>query len=276
MKNLVDIGIKDGCGQPVFMDKVLQFPQDFVNQVIEGDCFKWMVNIPDNSIDLIITDPPYNVSTNLKIDRSRWGKKQQRKAIINFDYGEWDKMTEEEFLYFTLKWWRECGRVLKKGGSIYVFFTKELISLFHLNRKPAADIHIKTKNIISWIKSNPLPAFNRTNYRSATEFIYFGQKEGEKATFNFGQQKEMKNWFEYPLVQGKVRTKHPTQKPLGLIQKFIEVSSNKGDIVFDPFIGSGTTAVAAKMLGRNFIGIEKNPEYVKIALNRLRQEILPL
>ena len=79
----------------------------------------------------------------------------------------------------------------------------------------------------------------------------------------------MKNWFEYPLVQGKVRTKHPTQKPLELIQKFIEISSNKGDIVLDPFIGSGTTAVAAKMLDRNYIGIEKNPEYVKIANERI-------
>ena len=174
---------------------------------------------------------------------------------------------------------------MKKGGSIYIFFTKELISLFHLHpylsnnpeeERTEGDFAgmIKTKNIISWIKSNPLPAFNRTNYRSAVEFIYFGQKEGEKATFNFGQQKEMKNWFEHPLVQGKQRTKHPTQKPLKLVQKFIEVSSNKGDIVLDPFLGSGTTAVAAKMLGRNYIGIEKNPEYIKMAEDRLRQELL--
>lgn len=243
------------------------------NKIICGDALEGLSNIDEESIDLIITDPPYNVSTNLKIDRSRWGKKQKRKAIINFDYGEWDKRTDDSFEKFTLAWYSQCKRVLKKGGSIYIFFTKELISWFHLNRLPEyPDQHqsiIKTKNIISWIKSNPLPAFNRTNYRSAVEFIYFGQKEGGKATFNFGQQKDMKNWFEYPLVQGKKRTKHPTQKPLELIQKFIEVSSNKGDIVLDPFIGSGTTAVAAKMSDRNYIGIEKNPEYVKIANERI-------
>jgi site-specific DNA-methyltransferase (adenine-specific)/modification methylase len=245
------------------------------NKIICGDALEELKKIPNESVDLIITDPPYNVSTDLKIDRSRWGKKQKRKAIINFDYGEWDKMSEDDFEKFNIRWYTECKRVLKKGGSIYVFFTKELISFFHIHRFP--DYEIKTKNIISWIKSNPLPAFNRTNYRSAVEFIYFGQKEGGKATFNFGQQKEMKNWFEYPLVQGKVRTKHPTQKPLELIQKFIEISSNKGDIVLDPFIGSGTTAVAAKMFDRNYIGIEKNPEYVKIAnerINSIPQKLL--
>lgn len=236
-----------------------------MNKIICGDALYELRNIPTESIDLIITDPPYNVSTDLKIDRSRWGKKQKRKAIINFNYGEWDKKTDDEFYQFTSEWWCECKRVLKKGGSIYIFFTKELISWFHEWRGN----DIKTKNIISWIKSNPLPAFNRTNYRSAVEFIYFGQKDGGKATFNFGQQKDMKNWFEYPLVQGKKRTKHPTQKPLELIQKFIEVSSNKGDIVLDPFIGSGTTAVAAKMSDRNYIGIEKNPEYVKITNERI-------
>lgn len=241
-----------------------------MNEIICGDAIEELRKIPTESVDLIVTDPPYNVSTNLKIDRSRWGKKQKRKAIINFDYGEWDKMSSQDFIKFTQKWFTECKRVLKKGGSIYIFFTKELISLFHLDGLLYPDENkIKTKNIISWIKSNPLPAFNRTNYRSAVEFIYFGQKEGGKATFNFGQQKDMKNWFEYPLVQGKVRTKHPTQKPLELIQKFIEVSSNKGDIVLDPFIGSGTTAVAAKMSDRNYIGIENNPEYVKIANERI-------
>ena len=255
-----------------------------LNKIIYGDALEELKKIPTESIDLIITDPPYNVSTDLKIDRSRWGKKQKRKAIINFDYGEWDKMSEDDFERFTLKWYAECKRVLKKGGSIYIFFTKELISLFHLHRFydfPPEKSHrdsglIKTKNIISWIKSNPLPAFNRTNYRSAVEFIYFGQKEGEKAIFNFGQQKEMKNWFEYPLVQGRERTKHPTQKPLGLIQKFVQVSSNKDDLVLDPFIGSGTTAVAAKMLGRNYIGIEKSKEYCEIAEARIKTQQIPL
>ena len=256
--------------------------KSLVNQIICGDALSELRKLPNESIDLIITDPPYNVSTDLKIDRSRWGKKQKRKAIINFDYGEWDKMSEDDFQKFTLKWYNECKRVLKKGGSIYIFFTKELISLFHIHRfyeYPPEKTHrdsglIKTKNIISWIKSNPLPAFNRTNYRSATEFIYFGQKEDGKATFNFGQQKDMKNWFEYPLVQGKERTKHPTQKPLGLIQKFIMVSSNENDLILDPFLGSGTTAVAAKQLNRNFIGIEISPEYCEIARQRLRQELL--
>lgn len=236
-----------------------------INKIICADALIELQKIPTESVDLIVTDPPYNVSTNLKIDRSKWGKKQRRKAIINFDYGEWDRKTEDEFYQFTKEWFYECKRVLKKGGSIYIFFTKELISWFHEWR---AD-DIKTKNIISWIKSNPLPAFNKTNYRSAVEFIYFGQKKGEKATFNFGEQKNMKNWFEFPLVQGKVRTKHPTQKPLGLIQKFIQVSSNENDIVLDPFLGSGTTIVACKKLNRNYIGIEINQKYCAIAQQRI-------
>ncbi len=248
-----------------------------MNKIIRGDALIELKKISTESIDLIITDPPYNVSSDLKIDRSRWGKKQKRKAIINFNYGEWDKMSEDNFEKFTLEWYAECKRVLKKGGSIYVFFTKELISLFHLHRfyeYPPEKTHrdsglIKTKNIISWIKNNPLPAFNRTNYRSAVEFIYFGQKEGGKATFNFGQQKEMKNYFEYPLVQGKERTEHPTQKPLGLIQKFIEVSSNEKDLILDPFMGSGTTGVACANLNRNFIGIEISEKYCAIAEERI-------
>mgnify|MGYP001582781504 FL=1 len=145
-----------------------------LNKIICGDALEELRKLPDESVGLIVTDPPYNVSTNLKIDRSRWGKKQQRKAIIDFDYGEWDKKTEKEFKKFTLEWYNECKRVLKKGGSIYIFFTKELISLFHLYPYNANDPEqertegdfagmIKTKNIISWIKSNPLQAFNRTN-----------------------------------------------------------------------------------------------------------------
>jgi DNA modification methylase len=247
-----------------------------INKIICGDALEELRKMPNESVDLIVTDPPYNVSTNLKIDRSRWGKKQKRKAVINFDYGEWDKKPMEEFIKFTQDWFLECKRVLKKGGSIYIFFTKELISLFHLDSIYHEENKVKTKNIISWIKSNPLPAFNRTNYRSAVEFIYFGQKEGEKATFNFGQQKDMKNWFEYPLVQGKERTKHPTQKPLALIQKFIKVSSNKNDIVLDPFGGSMTTCVAAKMLGRSYIAIELNPVYIKIGEERLASTPVPM
>ena len=151
---LVDIGIKDGCGQPVLMEKKeFQIYCDkcgktkicYVNDrninflckdcrkkegclqalkanvIICGDALEELRKLPTESIDLIVTDPPYNVSSDLKIDRSRWGKKQKRKAVINFDYGEWDKMSEDDFEKFTLKWYAECKRVLKKGGSIYIF-----------------------------------------------------------------------------------------------------------------------------------------------------------
>jgi len=128
-------------------------------------------------------------------------------------------------------------------------------------------------------KTNPIPNIRHKNYRSAHENIIWFSRWNEKKcdfTLNFINQQEMKNIFGFPICGGNERENHPTQKPLLLIQKLIQIHSNKGDIVLDPFIGSGTTAVAAKMLKRNFIGIEISKKYCEIARHRISATTSPL
>ena len=122
-----------------------------------------------------------------------------------------------------------------------------------------------------------MPQVRKKNYLSSIELILWVARYAEKCpfTFNFEGQNEMHNFLEYPICSGAERTAHPTQKPLALIGKLVRIHSNKGDVILDPFLGSGTTAVAAKKLGRNYIGIEINPDYVKIAEERLKRECPP-
>ena len=236
-----------------------------------GDCLEILPLLEDKSIDLCLTDPPYGISNKVYreygVDRSKFRSKiMRRKKAINFHFGEWDVWkTKEEFLEYTKKWLLGAIGVLKQNGTIISFFNKEDIS--YLNWE-AYKQGIKTRTIFTWHKTNPVPSFRKVNYLSACEFIWIGSKG--KMTFNFGYQKDMHNFFECPQCQGNDRTEHPTQKPLPLIKHFLEIHSKKSDLILDPFLGSGTTLVACKELGRCGIGIEISEEYSKVAVNRLK------
>lgn len=231
----------------------------YLNKIIQGDALEVLKGMPDECVDLVLTDPPYNLKG--------VGNLKQKGDLQETNFGEWDKdFTPKKLL-------SECRRVLKSEGSVVIFCSDRLL----LDYYPLLRNEWNYKATITWHKTNPAPSFRKVNYISSCEFILWAvNKRLEKCdyTFNFSQQKDMHNFVETPICGGKERTEHPTQKPLILISKLLRVHSNRGDLVLDPFLGSGTTAVAAKQLDRNFIGIEINPNYCEIARGRLRQDNL--
>jgi site-specific DNA-methyltransferase (adenine-specific)/modification methylase len=230
-----------------------------INQIICGDCLEVMKQIPDKSIDLVLTDPPYNISQKGKIFRDyRNGKN----GDINMDFGEWDYNFQPELYLIEMK------RVLVDNGSVIVWTSEQLYGIY---RKWFAE-NMYPKQLLVWKKTNPLPQFRLVGYRQATELMFWALKNKnttDNPNFIFHTQKEMTNVFTEPIVGGKERTKHPTQKPLSIALKITSRHCRENGVILDPFLGSGTTAVAAKMLGRRYIGIEISPEYCKIARKRI-------
>jgi len=251
------------------------------NQIYLGDCVEIMTNrIEKESVNLIFADPPYNLSGN--------GLKWENKGLGGdwFMVNEkWDKMSAPEYLQFTRKWIGGAYRVLKNNGSIYISCTYHNISEVMIVLK---QLNFKINNIITWQKTNAMPNMTRRVFTHSTEFIVWAVK-GKKWIFNYrdlkkinpdkqkdGSLKQMRDVWAMPLVQGKERLHgkdgralHPTQKPEEMLKRIIIASSNKGDVVLDPFLGSGTTIVIAKTLGRNWVGIEKSKKYIDIAKKRI-------
>ena len=236
------------------------------NKIYNMDCLEGMKQLEDNSVDLIVTDPPYNISGLSQ------GIELHGKPVNIQHFGRWDyEFDPENFM-------KECKRILKLNGQIYIFTSDRLMGTY-------IDLLIKHKfhyrNTLVWFKSNLMPKIRHHTWRAGTEYIlYAGQSKTEKMkdyTFNWLGQEEMKNLFIRPILSGKERIKgddgksaHPTQKPLDIVKKLIKVSSNEGDLVLDPFIGSGTTAVACIQTRRNFIGYEIDEKYYNIALKRIQ------
>lgn len=252
------------------------------NKLYLGDCVEVMNNqIEKESINLIFADPPYNLSGN----GLRW-KGNQTGGDWYMVNEEWDRMSAPEYLKFTRKWIGGAYRVLKEGGSIYISCTFHNISEVMIVLK---QLDFKINNIITWQKTNAMPNMTRRVFTHSTEFVVWAVK-GKKWIFNYeelrkmnpdkqkdGSLKQMRDVWSMPLVQGNERIKgkdnraiHPTQKPEEMLRRIIIASSNKGDVVLDPFLGSGTTAFVAKKLGRNWIGIEKDKKYFKVAEDRMK------
>lgn len=251
------------------------------NIVYSGDCVEVLnQEIDKGSIDLIFADPPYNLSGNgLKWEGNKTGGDWY---MVN---EEWDKMTAPEYMKFTRKWIGGCHRALKENGSIYISCTYHNLSEVMIVLK---QLEFKINNVIVWQKTNAMPNMTRRVFTHSTEFVVWAVK-GKKWIFNYemlkeinpekqkdGSPKQMRDVWPMPLVQGKERIKgvdgralHPTQKPEEMLRRIILASSNEGDIVLDPFLGSGTTAVVAKKLGRDWIGIEKSKKYVDVAQKRI-------
>ncbi|MBM3702896.1 MAG: hypothetical protein FJW63_07925 [Actinobacteria bacterium] len=250
--------------------------ENFVNKIICGDAVEVLKTLPNESMDLVLTDPPYKISIEgNKIQRTYAHYNWKRRSDIGLDFGKWDRNWEsnKEYFEWVALWFAECHRVMKIGAWIYVFFDKQKTGLFDLMLAPT--LGFKSRCIYVWVKTNPVPSFRKVNWNSGTEHIWVGSKGNSKLK-NFKDQKYMANYFLSPNASAYKETEHPTEKPKKLLQHLIEVNSNKDDIILDPFIGSGTTAVACKELGRNYIGIDLSPDYCAMAEKRLQNTIKPM
>ncbi|MCC3380718.1 DNA-methyltransferase [Paenibacillus farraposensis] len=224
-----------------------------LNQIIHADCMDIFPSVKDQGVDLIVTDIPYGAVTKNGSDRAKYDG-QLRKV----DKGDADLVTFDliEFL-------EQCARVT--SGSIYIFCGIEQVSTvfqFFDNHK---DFMVRQ---CAWKKTNPAPSNGQHMWLSSMENCIFAKRRKTK----FNQLCKSAVW-DYPTGRSKI---HPTEKPLELIKYLVQSSTDEGDTVFDPCVGSGTTAVAAKVLGRNYIAIEINAEYATAAINRIEQLELSL
>lgn len=221
-----------------------------------GNARELIKQLPDGSVDLIFTDPPYNLSPystgNIKMS---WRKQ------FNNDLAEWDK---ENFV--PQEWTDEFRRILKPTGNIFAFCSYNLLGKWH----EAFDSLYDTFQFVVWHKTNPPPKLYRAGFLNSCELIVCMWNKGH--TWNFGKQSEMHNFIESPICMGGERIKnpfHPTQKPLKVLNRIVEIASREGDTVLDPFMGVGSTGVSAVQSGRNFIGFELNPDYFAVSKERI-------
>ncbi len=249
-----------------------------INRIIQGDSIDKLRELPDNSIDLIFADPPYNLQLENELIRPNENKFEGVED-------EWDKFdTMKEYDKFSIAWLRECRRILKDTGSIWVIGTYH--NIFRIGNI-MQDMDFWILNDIVWIKVNPTPNFKGTRFNNAHETIIWASKSKKsKFTFHyqtmkrFNDNKQMRSDWLIPICQGSERVKidgvkaHPTQKPEALLNRVILSSSNIGDVVLDPFFGSGTTGAVAKKLKRNWLGIERDQKYISVANERINSIVV--
>jgi DNA modification methylase len=245
------------------------------NTIIRGDCIAELKKFPDNSIDLIFADPPYNMQLENALYRPNNTK------VDGVD-DEWDKFASfAEYDNFCTEWLAECRRILKNTGTIWVIGSYH--NIFRVGNI-MLNLGFWILNDVTWYKTNPMPNFLGTRFTNATETLLWCSKgkEFKKYTFNhkimkkYNGGKQMTSVWRIRLCVGEERLKgedgkkaHSTQKPEELLKRVILSTTKQGDIVLDPFFGTGTTGAVAKKLKRNFIGIEKEAEYITLAKNRI-------
>ena len=245
----------------------------FFNNIFHGDTLEVLRKIPDKSFDLVFADPPYNMQIGKKLKRPDDSK-------VNGVNDKWDQFTNfKHYDDFSKKWLKECKRVLKDNGSIWVIGTYHNIFRigYHIQ-----NLNYWLLNDVIWIKNNPMPNFKGTRFTNAHETLVWASKNKKsKYTFNYQSLKcfnddlQMRSDWTLPICNGKERLKkngkkvHSTQKPEALLHRIILATTNKGDVIFDPFLGTGTTAVVAKKLGRKYVGIEKDKKYFNAAYERI-------
>lgn len=244
------------------------------NQILQGNSLDVLKKIPDKSIDLVFADPPYN----LQLSDTLYRPDQTTVEAVTNDWDRFD--TYASYDKFSLTWLKECKRVLKDNGALWV------IGSYHNILRLGSCIQnlgYWILNDIIWQKTNPMPNFRGTRFTNAHEtLLWCATSRNAKYTFNYqnlkelNEGKQMRSDWHIPICSGKERLRkdnnqrsHPTQKPEALLYRIILASTNKNDLILDPFLGSGTTAVVAKKLQRSFIGIEQDPEYIALARKRL-------
>lgn len=231
-----------------------------INTIHNQSCTEGLRSMPDACVDMIFTDPPYYQHRAQNV----LGLRNHKDVVTEFEFDGFT--SEEEYLQFLEEVLTECFRVCKPGASGYLWCGDDFVS--YINRM-VERVGFQFRKVIHWHKTNPFPAiYRRKMYANSMEMLVHFSK-GAPKTWNHKPVNEMHNFIQAPICMGKERTKHKTQKPLKVCTPFIEISSNEGDLILDPFMGSGSTAVAARLLKRNFIGFELNPEFCVIASERL-------
>ena len=245
-----------------------------LNKIINGDCLYELKKIPDKSFDLVFADPPYNMQIGETLTRPDASK------VKGVD-DKWDQFDSfKHYDDFCKAWLIECKRILKDNGSIWVIGSYHNIFRlgYHLQ-----NLNYWLLNDVIWRKNNPMPNFRGTRFTNAHETLIWASKNKKsKYTFNYQSLKclnddlQMRSDWMLPICNGKERLKksngkkvHSTQKPESLLHRIILATTNKGDVIFDPFLGTGTTAVVAKKLGRNYCGIERDTKYFQAAQKRI-------
>ncbi len=229
-----------------------------------GDCLARMKLIPTNNVDLVLTDPPYNLGLFMHNRQTNLNKMREN----HFAYSGWDDLTFEEWENNMRLFFKESNRVLKKRGSLLMFMS--LIKVETLI-KLAQEHGFYYKTVGVWHKTNPMPRNMNLHFVNSTEcWIYF-INEGTTGTFN-NAGKLIHDYYETSVTPGKEKKhgSHPTQKPLDLINHFVRLLSNPGDVVLDPFMGSGSTGVSCEVLKRNFLGIELDKKYYELTKTRIK------
>ena len=244
-----------------------------LNTILHGDVIETLDSLPANSIDLIFADPPYN----LQLQKDLWRPNMTKVDAVN---DEWDQFSSfEQYDRFTEAWLRAAKRVLKETGTLWVIGSYH--NIYRVG-KILQDLEYWLLNDIVWIKTNPMPNFRGVRFTNAHETLLWAQKKkGAKYTFNhftmkgLNGDKQMRSDWLIPICSGKERIKingkkaHATQKPEALLYRVIASSSKPGDVVLDPFFGSGTTGAVAKKLHRHWIGIERDEKYIAVAQARI-------
>lgn len=244
-----------------------------LGQILQEDCVKAMARLPDACVDMIFADPPYN----LQLGGDLFRPEGSRVDAVDDDWDKFD--TFEAYDRFTRDWLREARRILKPNGTLWV-----IGSYHNIFRVGAAlqDAGYWILNDIIWRKSNPMPNFRGTRFTNAHEtLIWASRSEDSRYTFNYRAMKalndelQMRSDWVIPICAGAERVKeggakaHPTQKPEALLYRVLLACTNKGDVVLDPFFGTGTTGAVARRLGRHWIGIERESRYIRVARERI-------
>jgi site-specific DNA-methyltransferase (adenine-specific) len=242
-------------------------------RLYQGDCLELLALIPESSIDLVFADPPYFLSNG--------GITCHAGRMVSVNKGEWDKSKGPDANHeFNRAWLSACQRVLKPNGSIWVSGTAHVI---HSVGFAMQQLGFKLLNDISWVKPNPPPNLSCRYFTHATETIIWAARDKKsRHTFNYKLMKEINGgkqmksvWQIWPPEKWEKRYgKHPTQKPVALLERILLASSHEGDLVLDPFSGSGTTALAALKLRRTAIGLEVSQEFLHLSLQRLTRELV--
>lgn len=240
-------------------------------KLFEGNCLEVLPRLPQNSVDMVFADPPYFLSNG--------GITCYAGKMVSVNKGAWDvSQGIEENHKFNLAWLGECQKLLTKNGVIWVSGTAHVIFSVGFAMQ---QLGFKILNDIIWFKPNASPNLDCRYFTHSTEtLIWAAKNQNSKHTFNYelmkhiSNGKQMRNMWEIspPLPSEKTHGKHPTQKPLKLLERTLLASTNEGDIILDPFNGSGSTGVAALKLGRKYVGVEMSQEYLNLTIKRIEDE----
>ncbi len=248
---------------------------EWLNSIIKGDCVAAMERLPENSVDVIFADPPYNLQLEGNLHRPD-------QSMVDAVDDDWDKFTDfAAYDAFTRAWLLAARRVLKPNGTIWVIGSYH--NIFRVGTV-LQDLGYWVLNDVIWRKSNPMPNFRGRRFTNAHETMIWASRDqnAKQYTFNYEAMKmandevQMRSDWLFPICTGGERLKgadgnkvHPTQKPEALLHRVLMSSTKPGDVILDPFFGTGTTGAVAKRLGRNFVGIERQQDYIDAATVRI-------